>query len=219
MNRSTIFLLVILALIVVPILVFGVLAPFFPLWLSVFSVYLYPFSDPPASTVFIVFLSLSLNLLVQVLNRLLIDQDRRKRSMVEIQKYQTLVQKARKSGSKKLQLRVQRRQKYIQKLQSNMAKSSFKPTLYYMVPFLIFFQILSGFYNPGGVPKIVAYFPFNFEIFIPSFFRAGFGIYVPGLGYGMYFIWWYMLVGFSLSAVMNKIFGTAPPEMEYLEKE
>ncbi len=220
MERSTLYLIVIIAIIVVPIVVLGILAPWFPIWLSFFSVFLTPFAEPPASTLFIIGLSLSLNLIVQLFNRLLVDQDRRKRSQMEIQKYQALVKKARKTGSKKLQVRVQRRQKYIQKLQSNIAKNQFRPTLYYIIPFLIFFQILNGFYNPLGFPRIVAYFPFNIEVFIPSFFRGfGFGQYVPGAGFGMYFIWWYMIVGFSLSAFMNKIFGTSPPEMEHLEQE
>ncbi|MHA2059555.1 MAG: EMC3/TMCO1 family protein [Candidatus Ranarchaeia archaeon] len=223
MDRSTILFVLIFAAIAGIILIFGVVLPFLgpiiPVFLNFFSVLLAPVSQPPNSAVFIMALSLSLNLVTQLLNRLLIDQDRRKRSQLEIQKHQTLVQKAKKTGSKKLQLRVQRRQKYIQKLQSNMARSQFRPMLYYLVPFFIFFQILNGVYNPGGIPTIVAYFPFNIEIFIPSFFRLGFGEYVTGFGFGMYFIWWYMIVGFSLSAFMGKIFGTAPPELDTLETE
>ncbi|MHA1916789.1 MAG: EMC3/TMCO1 family protein, partial [Candidatus Ranarchaeia archaeon] len=193
MEKSTMYMIVILLLLSAPVLILGVFAPYFPVILDAISVYLVPFKDLPMSTVFIAGLSLTLNLLVQTLNRLLVDQDRKKRSMIEIKKYQSLVQKARKSGSKKLQLRVKRREKYIQKLQGNQAKSGFKPMLYYMIPFMLFFQILNGFYNPGGVPTVVAIFPFNLDMIIPSFFRAGFGTYIKDVGYGMYFVWWYML--------------------------
>ncbi|MHA2407370.1 MAG: EMC3/TMCO1 family protein [Candidatus Ranarchaeia archaeon] len=223
MDRSTILFVVIFAVIAGIVLIYGLvlplLAPIIPVWLNFFVVLLAPVSEPPMSAIFIVGLSLSLNLITQLANRLLIDQDRRKRSQMEIQKHQALVQKAKKTGSKKLQIRVQRRQKYIQKLQSGMAKSQFRPMLYYLIPFFIFFQILNGVYNPGGIAQIVAYFPFNIAILIPGFFRGALGVYVEGLGFGMYFLWWYMMVGFSLSAFMGKIFGTAPPELDTLETE
>jgi len=219
MEKITLLLLVLLLLMIVSILLLGFVAPIMGSWIAIISVYLQPFATPPASTIFIFGLSFSLNFLIQLLNRLIVDPERRKRNQLEIQKYQSLVQKARKTGSKKLQLRVNRRQKYIQKLQGNAAKNSMKPMLYYFIPFIIFFQILSGFYTPAGIPSIVAYFPFNFEIFIPYPMRPTFGVYVEGIGYGMYFIWWYMIVGFSMSTVIGRIFGTNPPETDFLEPQ
>ena len=124
---------------------------------------LLPFAEPPASTFFIFLISVSLSMTTQLLNRLLTDTNRRNRVNAEMRKFQELQKKAKTTGDRKLLLRVERRQKYIQKMQSDMMKNQFKPTLYFMVPFFIIFQLLGGFYTD----TVVAILPFDLRLIIP----------------------------------------------------
>ena len=66
-----------------------------------------------------------------------------------------------------------------------------------MIPLLAVFGILSTLF--GGTP--VAILPFHV-----TFLEGFMGTNVEG-GFGLYFIWWYMLTSYSLGTMLRKFLG------------
>ncbi|MHA1861528.1 MAG: EMC3/TMCO1 family protein, partial [Candidatus Ranarchaeia archaeon] len=177
--------IILLILIIAAIIGITVFNAFIVPWISTvlnpfIATVLAPYAQPPASTLFIFVLSLGISMITQLVNRLLTDADRRNRILAEMKKFQELQRRAKRTGDKKLLIKVERRQKYIQKLQSEMMKMQFRPTLYFFVPFIILFQLLGGFYTD----HIIAILPFDIRYFLPDFllFSLGQGIDLPPVG-------------------------------------
>ncbi len=128
------------------------------------------------------------------------DVRRLKRHQAEIKQYQKMQQEAQKTGNEKLLRKVRRRKAYIDRIQRDMFSARCKPSLIFMIPFMLIFWTLSGFYS--GDYMIVAILPFD------AFFLTGIaGTSVPG-GFGMTYMAFYMLVGLGLSSILQRIMGT-----------
>ncbi len=220
-NKLQLILIIAMAAIVVIIITFAYILPWVNTSLTPWlAIVLFPFAEPPASTVFILGLSLGISTLTQLVNRLSIDITRRNRIMAELNKFQELQKKAKQSNDRRLLIKVERKKKYVQKIQSEMMKMQFKPTLYFMIPFFVIFQLLGGFYGSS----IVAILPFDLRLFIPETFLLGFGQglilppeampFVPYTSvFGIRFFTWYLLAGFGLSTIMTRLFGMQAPQI------
>ena len=141
------------------------------------------------------------------------DQSKLRRYRKEISEWRKMMQEARKTGDEKMALEVRRRSKIIQNMQKQVSSQSLKPTLIFIVPFLIIFFILSAFY--GRLP--VAAIPFNLGLLqpIPLFGPLIFGLTAasPPSGiastYALTYVGWYLFCSYALQAVINRLFGVS----------
>ncbi len=169
----------------------------FVLWLSTnFPMFL----TPPWSGILIATVSVTVSTISNLGMKRFTDMRRLKRQQQEIKQYQKMQQEANKTGNEKLLRKVRRRKAYIDRIQRNSMTARCKPSLIFMIPFMAIFWIFSGFFS--GDYLIVAILPFN------AFFLTGIaGMTVPG-GFGMTYQAFYMLVGFGLSSILQRIMGT-----------
>jgi len=146
----------------------------------------------PNSTLFILLLSMSLSFLTALANRLLTNREQLSAWRKEVAQWNEDFKKARKSGDKKLLAKVKKKERHILQLQSKMMWQSMKVSLIFMIPFLLIWQLLIGFY--GGTP--VAKIP-----------------WIDGV-LEMPLIWWYMLCSFASGTLIMKALGVTPGATE-----
>jgi len=139
----------------------------------------------PNSTLFILLLSMSLSFLTALANRLLTNREQLSAWRKEIARWNEDSKKARKSGDKKLLAKVKTKERHILKLQSKMMWQSMKVSLIFMIPFILIWQLLIGFF--GGTTVA----------------------YIPGLEGGLPLIWWYMLCSFTCGNLITKALGVS----------
>ncbi|MGY5861071.1 MAG: EMC3/TMCO1 family protein [Candidatus Thorarchaeota archaeon] len=158
------------------------------------------FRTPPWSGILIAAASIMVSSISNLGMKRFTDVRRLKRHQQEIKQYQKMQQEAQKTGNEKLQRKVRRRKAYIDRIQRDMFSARCKPSLIFLLPFMFIFWTLSGFFS--GDYLIVAILPFD------AFFLTGIaGMPVPG-GFGMTYTGFYMLVGFGLSSILQRIMGT-----------
>jgi len=145
-----------------------------------------PYKYPPNSAIFILMLSIALSVLISVVNRILLDIDKLKRYEEKIRKWRQMYFKAKRTGDKKLLIKVERQSKYIQRLQSEVASERFKPVFIYLIPFWILFLVLNSVYKKSIV------------VFLP--------VALPWLGDQLTFFWWYLLCNFAVGGPIQKLF-------------
>ncbi len=138
----------------------------------------------PNSTLFILLLSMSLSFLTALANRLLTNREQLSAWRKEIARWTADSKKARKSGDKKLLAKVKRKERHILKLQSKMTWKTMKVSLIFMIPFILIWQLLIGFY--GGTTVA----------------------YIPGFG-GLQLFLWYMLCSFASGTMITKALGVS----------
>ncbi|MCD6381228.1 MAG: DUF106 domain-containing protein [Candidatus Odinarchaeota archaeon] len=173
------------------------------LW-NAFVSYIYelliPFKDPPMSAIFVVLLSGVISIISTLSTFLVSDVNRIRRYQREINRFNKMKQEAEKSGDRKLMAKVRRLEPAIAKKQSEIMGLRLKPLLIYMIPLIVLFAILSGFYT-----EPVAYLPFDLSVWIPLFGEF-LGSKTDGL-FGISFFAYYFIWSFFLSTLINKIVG------------
>jgi len=152
---------------------------------------------PPASTIFILFLSMLLSLITSLANRFLINQDELRASRKEVANWTSEFRKATRSGDKKLLAKLKRQQPRILQLQKKMSWQSMKVSFIFMIPFLLLWYLfLFPLYS--GVPA-VAYIPG-----IPGFWEGS----VPGRADLPLFLW-YLFCSFLFGTLWSRVLGLA----------
>jgi uncharacterized membrane protein (DUF106 family) len=166
------------------------------------------FSDPPMAALFIVAVSVTITSISQLATRRFTDVKRQKRYQAEVKQYQEMEKAAQKSGNEKLLKKVKRRKAYIDRIQREMMTQRCKPSLMFMVPFLLVYTLMRNFYlDPvTGLDRIVVVLPFNIAN-VPLLPWAMVGGPVTG-GFGMTFFGFYFLVGLGMSGILQRVFGT-----------
>lgn len=165
------------------------------------------FATAPYAAFFIMFVSLSISTLSNLAMKRFTDMRRLNRYQLEIKQFREMEQKAQKTQNEKLLKKVKRRKAYIDRIQREQMSARCKPSLIFFIPFIVIFQLLRGFYSPGGeVPTIVAVLPFNIHKVLP--FVVGLvGQPVVG-GFGLSYYGFYFLVGLGMSSILQRIMGT-----------
>ena len=152
---------------------------------------------PPASTIFILFLSMLLSLITSLANRFLINQEQLRASRKEVADWTSEFREATKSGDKKLLAKLKRQQPRITQLQTKMTWQSMKVSFIFMIPFLLLWYLfLTPLY--GGVPA-VAYIPG-----IPGFWEGS----VSGRADLPIFLW-YLFCSFLFGTLWSRVLGLA----------
>jgi len=156
----------------------------------------------PGSTYFIILFNVIIAILMSLLTRALINVDKISRHQKEIKIHNQNKKKAMEVADKKLWQKVQRREEYIKKIQSEMMIQQMKPMLVYFIPItMIFFLMRTAFLN---IP--VAWMPFRFpEIWIIISNLK----YYEGLTY-MGFTGWYFLTSIGLGNYVRRFMGASP---------
>ena len=150
------------------------------------------FQQLPYSTLFIFALSAAISLLTTLANRFLSNPEQAKAVRKEVGEWNKELREAQRSKDKKTVDKLMKKQQYIMKLQSKMMWQSMKVSLLFLVPLLIMWQLLGGFFT--GVDMAV--FP-----------GLGPNISLPlGITLGSLF-WWYLLSSFLCGTVFSHAFG------------
>ena len=150
-------------------------------------------SEPPVSTIFILFLSMALTLVTSLANRLLTNQNQLRTWRQEVAEWTADSRKAAKSGDKKLLAKVKKLQPQIMKMQSKMMWQSMKVSFIFMIPF---FLLWSLFLTPTYGDAAVAYIP---NIFSSS---GSVPLHIP-------LFFWYLLCSFLFGTLFARILGLA----------
>jgi uncharacterized membrane protein (DUF106 family) len=131
---------------------------------------------------------------------------RLQRQQTEIKQYQAMEKEAKRTQNEKLLKKVRRRKAYIDRIQREQMTSRCKPSLLFIIPFMLIFAILRGFYTIDGAEQIVAVIPFNLQKVLP--FLVGMGGRATEYGFGLTYYIFYLIVGFGLSSILQRIMGT-----------
>lgn len=161
-----------------------------------------PVQYMPASTVFIVLVSVGLSLISIWATNRFTDVEEMKENTKEVQEWQKKFKKARETMDPVLMQEVQDSQSRIMTLQSKMMSARCKPMLIFYIPLILVFTILNSLY--AGVP--VAVLPFNPQEAL-WFIDPWLGVNIPGNGFGLHFYTWYLLSSVGLGNMIRKAFG------------
>ncbi len=129
------------------------------------------------------------SLLVTLITRRVVNWERMRQIKAEVSAFQKELREAQSKRDMKSVHKLQQDQKRIMSLQGQMMKENFKPTLFYIVPYFIFWFILMGIY--GG--WVVAWLPFRLDLpFFGTWVSCG-------------FLSWYILTYFGSSQIWRKL--------------
>lgn len=176
----------------------------FMIW---FSTTFQLFQTPPYSAIFIMLISMTITMITNLTSRRFTDLRRLNRYQAEVKQYQEMQKQAEKTQNEKLMRKVKRRKAYIDRIQREMMTQRCKPSLIFIVPFLIVFQILRGFYfnSATGLDRVVAIIPFNVHKLLP-FLQGWLGV-PTAYGFGMTFFGFYMMVGLGIGQILQRLMG------------
>ncbi|WEU39862.1 MAG: TMCO1/EMC3 family protein [Candidatus Odinarchaeum yellowstonii] len=160
---------------------------------------------PPGSALLVIGIAIATSVISNLITRLITDTDQLRRYSKQIRLHKEALKRAEMEGDTKKILQLQRKNKYIQKITGKIAKERLKPLIFTFVPLIILFFILNGFFTLGGSPILVAYTPFrlNNVPFLGNLLGS-----VDSTGYGLYFVFWYMICNFALATVISRVLGT-----------
>lgn len=113
--------------------------------------------QPPVATVFILLLSTVISLVTTVANRMVLDLDEYRRWMVESQHVRQELMEAMRGGNQRRIAKAQRRQQEMMKTQKKISSDRMKIMIFFMIPFLLIWQVLGSFFK--GIT--IAYMPFK----------------------------------------------------------
>jgi len=153
----------------------------------------------PFSTIFLFLLAALISMLTSLTNRLLTNPEKSKAVRKEVSEWNKELQEARRAGDKKRLEKVMKKQSQILQLQSKMMWQSMKVTLIFIVPLIIIWSILGGFYTNNAsqppTPIPIAYLPGVgpvFQVVIFSFSSL---------------LWWYFLCSMLFGTLFSHVLG------------
>jgi uncharacterized membrane protein (DUF106 family) len=164
------------------------------------------FQSMPYSGLFIMLVSVMISTLSNLAMRRFSDMRRLNRQQMEIKQFQEMEKEANRTQNEKLLKKVKRRRAYIERIQREQMTSRCKPSLIFLIPFMIIFALLRAFYTVDGADMIVAVLPFNIQKVLP--FLVGMGGRGTPVGFGLTYYIFYLIVGFGLSSILQRIMGT-----------
>lgn len=144
-------------------------------------------TKPPHSTLLVFLLAVLLSISSSAITRALVDVEKWAKQMKEVSEWQREYMRALKSGDQKLIAKAKKKEPSIRRLRSEMSKQQLKPLAATFIPFLTIWWIFNGVFKGS----IVAVSP------IP----------LPFVGYNLDFIAWYILSSFSLTSLVQRVFG------------
>ncbi|RLI35235.1 hypothetical protein DRO55_05480 [Candidatus Bathyarchaeota archaeon] len=142
----------------------------------------------PASTLFTLVISFIISLATTLLNRKLINKEQFMKWQEEINRWEAMMKRAKRTGDRKLLAKAKRQEPRIMQLRSRMMTQQMKGGAITFVPLLLVWQFLIGSFR--DVP--VAYLPgLNGPLVMPFFI-------------------WYIICSFFVSTIVSRILGVSP---------
>ena len=148
----------------------------------------------PYSTFFILGIAALISLLTTYVNRLISDPRKSKEARKEISEWNKELREAQRAKDKKTIEKLMKKQQYIMQMQTKMMWNSMKVSLLFLVPLLIMWQLLNGFFTDPSGPIAIAIFP-------------GVGADLPLPIFSTSLIWWYLLCSLFFGTTFSHVFG------------
>ena len=143
--------------------------------------------QPPYATLFIFVLTFAINIMMSYANKRSMDLDAYRKMMIGSARARKELMEAMKTGNQRRISKAQQKQNVLMKEQQKASSGRMKLTMYVMIPFLLIWQVLNGFFGK----TIIAYMPFNAPFF-PEELTIGN---------------WYLLCSLSVNIVLSRIIG------------
>lgn len=148
-----------------------------------------PAKDYPWAVLTIFFITVVMAVISSGVTRLVVDVDLLRRRGAEVRAWQKEYTQALRAKDEKALARLKKKEATMRAAQAEMSKEQFKPLLFTIIPFFIFYYI---FYAVFGYNQItVAVSPIS----------------LPFVGTELNFWTWYLLSSFSVSSLIQRIFG------------
>jgi uncharacterized membrane protein (DUF106 family) len=145
-------------------------------------------------TLFVVVVSIGVNLLYAWGRRRFTDVEKVKRITTEVRAFNSELREATRTRNTAKLEKLKRKQPQMMKLQSQMATENMKPSLMFMAPLFGLWFLLNNFVFKGGITLAVS------PIVIPL---PIVGTYGPNL----VFYWWYLTCSFAFSGIVTRLAG------------
>ncbi len=129
------------------------------------------------------------SLVITLITKRVVDWEKVKQIKAEVNAWRKELQEAQRKKDMKRLYKLQQDQKRVLGLQGQMMMSSFKPAIFYIVPYIILWSWLNGLYSGW----VVAWLPFTLPLPI-------FGTFVS---FG--FLPWFLLSYFGFSSIWRKL--------------
>jgi len=123
----------------------------------------------PYSTLFILGIAALISLLTTYVNVLFQTHGKSKEARKEISEWNKELRGAQRAKDKKTIEKLMKKQQYIMQMQTKMMWNSMKVSLLFLVPLLIMWQLLNGFFTDPSGPIAIAIFLESVPIFLCLF--------------------------------------------------
>jgi len=143
-------------------------------------------SYPPSSTFLIFGLALAISLFSTLVNRKFINREQSAKWQEEINRWNADRNLAKKTGDKKLMVKVKKQERRILQIQSKRSNQQFKVFIINFVPIIVIWQVLLGFFV-----KPVAFIP----------------LWPGQSSYPLPFFIWYIICSYFAGTIISHIFG------------
>jgi len=144
----------------------------------------------PYATLFIFSLAALISLLTTSVNRLLTNPEQSRSARREVGEWNKELRQAQRDKDKKTIEKLMKKQQYMMKVQTKMMWQSMKVSLLFLIPLLLMWQVLGGFYSG----RAIAYLP-----------GIGANLPIPIFSYSL--IWWYLLCSLLFGTTFSHVFG------------
>jgi uncharacterized membrane protein (DUF106 family) len=144
----------------------------------------------PNATLFIFTLAALISLLTTSVNRLLTNPEQTKSARKEVGEWNKELRQAQRDKDKKTVEKLMKKQQYMMQLQTKMMWQSMKVSLLFLIPLLLMWQVLGGFYSG----RAIAYLP-------------GIGANLPLPIFSSSLIWFYLLCSLLFGTAFSHVLG------------
>lgn len=142
--------------------------------------------QPPASTILILLISLTISLVTTIANRMVIKMDEFKKFTIESTHLRQELMSAMRGGNQRQIAKLQKQQQDMMKVQQKMTMDRMKIMLFFFIPFILIWQVLGNFFQ-----GIIAFMPFE----------------APWIGKQLTVGSWYIFCSISTNIVVSRVLG------------
>lgn len=143
----------------------------------------------PNSTIFVFLLSVAINLVMSLANRMFINIEEYREWTIKSTMLRRELMEAVRSGNKRLVNKLQKEQDEMMKVQSKMTQQRLKINLFFFIPLIALWQVLTPLYGKNPVALV----PFNAPFFAPR------GLWNFGA--------WYIFSSLTANILLSRLLG------------
>lgn len=165
-------------------------------------------AQPPGSAVFIIFISIVVAIVTNLISLKFVDRERLKIYRRTQREYTSLKMKVAREGDKRLTRKLELLEKEMERKGVNQELQSMqlKPLLFTSIPMLILFAVLNNYFSD----KVVALIPFPLPEMLVIFPLGKVYVWQNIQFFSMDYVWWYFAINITVGAVIRKIAGLDP---------